>query len=192
MLPAPLTAARGSADPATLAFAGVISRGLQTGRRPLIRGIDETRFRSLADTYAPGLDCRNNQDERNENGEAPAPHRFAIDEVNEFDELVDLLLEHRARPTQPGEDPGWLACVIATAAMGDNHLWQDLGLPSRDVLSRLLRENFPTLAALNTRDMKWKKFFYRQLCERAGLMICKSPNCAECCDFRACFGPEEG
>lgn len=189
MLPAPLAAARRSADPATLAFAGVISRGLQSGRQPLIRGIDETLFRRLADTYAPGLDCRNNQDEHNENGEMPAPHRFAIDE---FDDLVDLLLEHRARPARPDEDAGGLAYVVATAAMGDNHLWQDLGLPSRDVLSRLLRENFPTLAALNTRDMKWKKFFYRQLCERAGVMICKSPNCAECCDFRACFGPEEG
>lgn len=185
MLPAPLAAARRSADLATLAFAGVISRGLLTGRQPLIRGIDETRFRRLADAYTPGLDCRNDA------GDASAPHRFAVDEVNEFDDLVELLLEHRARPARPDEDPGWLACVIATAAMGDNHLWQDLGLPSRDVLSRLLRENFPTLAALNTRDMKWKKFFYRQLCERAGVMICKSPNCAECCDFRACFGPEE-
>ena len=183
MLLAPLAAARRSADPATLAFAGVISRGLQTGRQPLIRGIDETSFRRLADTYAPGLECRN------QSGDAPAPHRFAIDE---FDDLVDLLREHGARPARPDEDAGWLACVIATAAIGDNHLWQDLGLPSRDVLSRLLRENFPTLAALNTRDMKWKKFFYRQLCERAGVMICKSPNCAECCDFRACFGPEEG
>lgn len=188
MLPAPLAAARRSADPATLAFAGVISRGLQTGRQPLIRGIDETRFRRLADTYVPGLECRNH-DDRYADGEAPAPHRFALDE---FDDLVELLLEHRVRPAQPDEDPGWLACVIATAAMGDNHLWQDLGLPSRDVLSRLLGENFPTLAALNTRDMKWKKFFYRQLCERAGVLICKSPNCAECCDFRACFGPEEG
>lgn len=186
MLPAPLAAARRSADPATLAFAGVISRGLQTGRQPLIRGIDETRFRRLADTYTPGLECLNDA------GDASAPYRFAVDEVNEFDDLVELLLEHRARPAPPDESPGWLACVIATAAMGDNHLWQDLGLPSRDVLSRLLRENFPTLAALNTRDMKWKKFFYRQLCERAGVMICKSPNCAECCDFRACFGPEEG
>lgn len=183
MLPTALVHARRSTDPAILAFAGVISRGLQSGRQPLIRGIDETRFRRLADTYAPGLECRNDA------GDASAPHRFAVDE---FDELVELLLEHRARPARPDEDPGWLACVIATAAMGDNHLWQDLGLPSRDVLSRLLRENFPTLAALNTRDMKWKKFFYRQLCERAGVMICKSPNCAECCDFRACFGPEEG
>lgn len=188
MLPAPLAAACRSADPATLAFAGVISRGLQTGRQPLIRGIDEARFRRLADTYAPGLECRN-QDESNEDGEAPEPHRFAVDE---FDDLVDLLLEHRARPAWPDEDADWLAYVVATAAMGDNHLWQDLGLPSRDVLSRLLHENFPTLAALNTRDMKWKKFFYRQLCQRAGVMICKSPNCAECCDFRACFGPEEG
>jgi nitrogen fixation protein NifQ len=40
--------------------------------------------------------------------------------------------------------------------------------------------------------MKWKKFFYRQLCERAGVPICKSPHCAECCDRALCFGPEEG
>lgn len=183
MLPLALSEARRSADPATLAFAGVISRGLQTGRQPLIRGIDETRFRHLIDTYAPGLDCRN------DDGETPAPHRFAVDE---FDDLVALLLEHRARRAQSGEEEPWLAHVIATAAMGDNHLWQDLGLPSRDVLSRLMQQHFPTLAALNTRDMKWKKFFYRQLCERAGVMICKSPNCAECCDYRACFGPEDG
>lgn len=180
MLPAPLSVAGHSTDPATLAFAGVISRALQAGRQPLIRGIDEAHFRRLAETYTPGLDCRND-DKTN------TPHRFAVDE---FDDLVELLLEHRAQPDEDGNGNG-LAYVVATAAMGDNHLWQDLGLPSRDVLSRLLRENFPTLAALNTRDMKWKKFFYRQLCERAGVPICKSPNCAECCDFRACFGPEE-
>lgn len=114
MLPTALVHARRSADPAILAFAGVISRGLQTGRQPLIRGIDEARFRRLADTYAPGLECRNDA------GDASAPHRFAVDE---FDELVELLLEHRARPMRPDEDPGWLAYVVATAAMGDNHLW---------------------------------------------------------------------
>ena len=179
MLPLALATAGRSTDPATLAFAGVISRALQSGRTPLIRGIDEAHFRRLADLYAPGLDCSNDR------GGTDTPHRFALDE---FDDLVDLLFEHRARGN---EEAGGMAYVVATAAMGDNHLWQDLGLPSRDVLSCLLRENFPTLAALNTRDMKWKKFFYRQLCERAGVPICKSPNCAECCDYRACFGPEE-
>ena len=31
----------------------------------------------------------------------------------------------------------------------------------------------------------------RQLCQRAGVPICKSPHCADCCDYRICFGPEE-
>ena len=53
-----------------------------------------------------------------------------------------------------------------------------------------MQRHFPRLAALNSRDMKWKKFFYRLLCDRAGIPICKSPNCADCCDYAFCFGPE--
>jgi nitrogen fixation protein NifQ len=40
--------------------------------------------------------------------------------------------------------------------------------------------------------MKWKKFFYRQLCEKAQVPICKSPSCAICTDYKLCFAPEEG
>lgn len=40
--------------------------------------------------------------------------------------------------------------------------------------------------------MKWKKFFYRQLCEQAEVLICKSPNCAVCSDYSLCFAPTEG
>jgi nitrogen fixation protein NifQ len=75
--------------------------------------------------------------------------------------------------------------------MGENHLWQDMGLPSRKVLSQLMTTYFPALAAKNTGDMKWKKFFYRQLCERANVPICKSPHCADCCDYPVCFGGED-
>jgi nitrogen fixation protein NifQ len=50
-----------------------------------------------------------------------------------------------------------------------------------------MRENFPALAAKNSGDMKWKKFFYRQLCERAQVPVCKAPHCAECSDYTYCF-----
>ena len=40
--------------------------------------------------------------------------------------------------------------------------------------------------------MKWKKFFYRQLCQSEGVVICKSPVCSACEDFAQCFGQEEG
>ena len=177
----PLALARHPDRPDTLAFAGVISMSLLARRAPLIRGLSEDGFARLIDEYFPGLDCRN--------GAAPAadaPGRlFALDE---FDDLVELLLDHRASGRVQEH---WLAHAVATAAMGENHLWQDMGLPSRKVLSELMSTHFPTLAAKNTGDMKWKKFFYRQLCERSGIPICKSPHCADCCDFRLCFGPEE-
>ena len=84
----------------------------------------------------------------------------------------------------------WLAHAITTAAMCENHLWQDKGLPNRKVLAALRQKYVPSLAALNNKDMKWKKFFYRQLCQRAGVLICKSPHCAEFGDYRICFWPE--
>ncbi|MFT3963802.1 nitrogen fixation protein NifQ [Propionivibrio sp.] len=175
----PLALARHPDDPATLAFAGVIARSMQARRRPLIRGLDEDGFHALVASYFPGLECSNGGTD----GEDMA--MFAYDE---FDDLVDLLLEHRGCGDAMEV---WLAHAIATAAMGENHLWQDMGLPSRNVLSALLRKHFPTLTALNDKDMKWKKFFYRQLCQRAGVLICKSPHCADCCDYRICFGPED-
>ena len=51
--------ARHPDDPATLAFAGVINQSLLARRQPLIRGLNEDGFRSLLDTFFPGLDCRN-------------------------------------------------------------------------------------------------------------------------------------
>lgn len=56
--------------------------------------------------------------------------------------------------------------VIVATGMASDHLWQDLGLWSRQDLSELMARNFPTLAAKANRDMKWKKFLYKQLCEQ--------------------------
>jgi len=108
-------------------------------------------------------------------------------EIDEFDELVALL---RAHQTVNAADSLWLAHALATASMADNHLWQDLGLPSRNELNALMQTRFTSLKTKNVDDMKWKKFFYRQLCETADVPICKSPSCADCCDYPICFGPE--
>ncbi|HZV53685.1 MAG TPA: nitrogen fixation protein NifQ [Rhodocyclaceae bacterium] len=168
-----LSQARRPDDLATIAIAGVVGMSLRRGRQPLISGLSEARFQKLLNEYFVGIALSN--------GEAPASI------ADEFDDILELLLEHRAEPTEPA---AWLAHAVASAAMGENHLWQDMGLPSRKHLSALLQAGFPTLAARNTGDMKWKKFFYRQLCERAEVPICKSPHCAECCDYGICFGPE--
>ena len=109
------------------------------------------------------------------------------DGVDEFDDLVALLLAHQSTAAP---DSRWLAHAVATASMADKHLWQDLGLPSRVELNALMQRRFTALSAKNVNDMKWKKFFYRQLCEQAELLICKSPSCVQCCDYSVCFGPE--
>ena len=105
----------------------------------------------------------------------------------ERQDLIDLLVEHRA-----GLDLSelWMAQIVAAACMGGDHLWQDLGLWSRTDLSRLMQDNFPALAAKNDRDMKWKKFLYRQICEREGIYVCPAPSCQVCADYAKCFGPE--
>ena len=82
------------------------------------------------------------------------------------------------------------ANIVATACAGRDHLWQDLGLASREELSRLMWVNFPGLARANTGDMKWKKFLYRRLCANEGIYVCPAPSCGVCKDYAKCFGPE--
>jgi nitrogen fixation protein NifQ len=106
----------------------------------------------------------------------------------EFDDLVRLFIDHCAHD---GPEIEWLAHVIACGCMGDDHLYQDMNLPNRQALSDLLRAHFTALFDKNTGNMKWKKFFYKQLCERAEVKACSAPSCQECSDYGHCFGPEE-
>lgn len=168
---------RRQGDLRSFAFAGVIGHALRRRRQPLIHGLSEARFQKLLNEYFDGLDLSN--------GDAKDKAAAAPDD--EFHDLVKLLLEFRA---EPSEELAWLCYAIASAALGENHLWQDMGLADRQMLSELMRENFPVLFARNSGNMKWKKFFYRQLCERAEVPICKSPHCADCSDYRVCFAPE--
>lgn len=110
------------------------------------------------------------------------------------DEIVDLMSLLRDHADPAAGSTGTLNAVawaIACASLGDQHLWQDLRLPSRRELSALFDHWFPRLAAKNTQNMKWKKFLYKQLCLREELLICKAPSCDVCSDHALCFGPEE-
>lgn len=104
-------------------------------------------------------------------------------------DLRAYLLECRAGR---GEEEEWLAAIVARRSLEPNHLWQDMGMANRDDLNTLFRRHFPDLVRRNRSDMKWKKFFYRQLCERDGVPICKAPTCDQCADSALCFGPETG
>jgi nitrogen fixation protein NifQ len=105
----------------------------------------------------------------------------------EREDLRALLLEHRGTNDELHE---WMSDILVAGCMGSNHLWQDLGLWSRGDLSELMRCFFPGLAARNDRDMKWKKFLYKQLCLREGIYVCRAPSCEVCGDYARCFGPE--
>jgi nitrogen fixation protein NifQ len=183
-----LAYAREPHDPVTCAFAAAIelarSSAHLVGRAGLGLGIEE--FGALLDRYFPGarrvyLTVGMRSDLAKAQG---SRSRF-----DEFEDLVALFLCHRG---DDSHETLWLAHAIAVACFGEDHLWQDLGLPNRQTLSELLARRFPSLFVRNTRGMRWKKFFYKELCDRDGGFVCRSPSCAECSEYLNCFGPEEG
>lgn len=113
----------------------------------------------------------------------------AFPEDDEVATVRSLLMAYRSFDA---DDSRWLAAMIARRAVEPNHLWEDLGLRNRGELSRLLARHFASLAEKNTRNMRWKRFFYRMLCEADGMVLCSTPVCTECSDFDLCFGDETG
>jgi nitrogen fixation protein NifQ len=110
-------------------------------------------------------------------------------EDDEVGMVRDLLLAQRSTSGNVGR---WLAAMVARRAVEPNHLWEDLGLRERSELSRLLMRHFAPLASRNTKNMRWKRFFYRMLCEDDGFVMCTTPVCTQCNDFELCFGEESG
>ncbi|CDX57483.1 Nitrogen fixation protein nifQ [Mesorhizobium plurifarium] len=157
--------------------------------------LEELGAREATATEATGLTRAELRDVLAGSFPAAPVDLFALEEVAEpepdaEEELLRELLLAHALPGDPAS--ARFAKIIARRAMRNDHLWQDLGLFNRTELNRLLATHFPTLAAGNTQNMKWKKYFYRKLCEAEGFSLCGAPSCRECSDFQSCFGPEEG
>lgn len=107
---------------------------------------------------------------------------------DEWVELRDMMVDNRAGVC---DSELVMADIVAAACLGGTHLWRDLGMADRQQLNDLMHSNFPALAARNDRDMKWKKFFYKQLCELGGGYVCRAPSCDVCTAYADCFGPED-
>ena len=107
---------------------------------------------------------------------------------DEWNEIRYLLRDNRAGHN---DCELLLADIIAAGCLGGDHLWRDLGLITRAELSALMLQNFTALALANSGDMKWKKFFYKQLCEQGGGYVCRAPSCDQCQAYEDCFGPED-
>ena len=109
-------------------------------------------------------------------------------DLDESELVRDILLEHLSPRNAEGE---WLAAMIARRALEPNHLWEDLGLRNRSELTRLMERRFASLAARNDKNMRWKRFIYRLMCENDGFVMCATPICSNCADYHSCFGEEE-
>lgn len=158
-------------------LACMVSAGLAQTAEPLwdFLGLPPALLRLVLAAYFPGAGIV-----------LPAEARPRPDSIEEEDFRL-LLLAHRNR-NLPEEE--WFAYILARRAQGPNHLWEDLGVTCRDDLNTLIQRHFPSIFAMNTQNMKWKKFFYRMMCEAEGMRLCKSPHCEECPDVRLCFEPE--
>lgn len=173
-------------DGLTLAMASAIEMARSSSRMPGggTLGLELTEFAALLDQFFPGA--------------RPAylaglqprtvPASRAIGHWEEFTDLRDLLLGHCKDDERVTR---WFAHAVAACCLGDDHLWQDMGLRDRGALSCLLAFYFPSLYVANTQGMRWKKFLYKCLCERNRAFVCRSPSCQECSEYSNCFGPEE-
>lgn len=123
-------------------------------------------------------------------------HTTPSDVVLRHKFMSELIATRTEESTQLAE---WLQChmlpgafpmheIIANASLPFNHLWQDLGLSSRQELLELMTDCFPQLVEMNINNMFWKKFFCRQRCLQAdGELICRSPSCDDCSERQLCI-----
>jgi nitrogen fixation protein NifQ len=85
------------------------------------------------------------------------------------------------------DDADCLASIIAHACLRPDHLWRDLGVDGREAVSDMLERYFPTLAARNVANLRWKKFLALTLAETLGVEPGPAPGCPGCEDYAFCF-----
>jgi nitrogen fixation protein NifQ len=169
----------GRGEPVEDALARIIaSWSYGYGAMPDYLGLSEAAFDTLMTYHFP----RYPRSHIHHPGRRIDPRR-----LDEMEDLHKLLLQGRSGRC---ESEIWLADIVIAGCLGEDHLWQDLGLWNRADLSKLMHDNFAPLAARNDKDMKWKKFLYKQLCETEGIYTCRAPSCEVCTDYQNCFGPE--
>lgn len=161
-------------------------------------GLDPLEVAVLVRHYFPGLNgrwdgvCLRRHGQLNCPGAAADVHRHgrfstSLMEQEEQD-LCRLFLNHA------GCGDLWpvvFARLIARACMEPEHLWMSLGLENRGQLTAILIRHFPTLAARNDGDMRWKKFFYKLLCDIEKISTCTASSCEICPHHLECYGPED-
>ncbi|NJC89162.1 MAG: hydrogenase [Desulfuromonas sp.] len=142
--------------------------------------LDREELAELLHRYFPGI-----EPERLTSPSAPAAGIRPQTNVA----ILDLLLTYLPRDADDRiPTPSlWLARILATRAARSGHLWLAMGLSARPELTAAIHRHLPSLAAANHQGMRWKRFFYRQVCEQDGGVMCKTPDCRGCSDYALCF-----
>ena len=169
---------KGNSLPSQLLARMLASQQCGMGVMPRWLGLSHKGFASLMKVHLPHLDA----EEFSGYGEMLDPSRY-----DEHEDLRALFLSHQ---TEGVADAVAMADILTAGCMGGDHLWQDMGFWSRNDLSAFIGHAFAPLAERNVHDMKWKKFFYKQLCNQEGVYTCRAPSCQVCADYQECFGPE--
>ena len=150
-------------------------RAAGLGALPERLGLVPAQLSDLVQTWFPEMEVPDL--------DAPEPARLPDQEA------IALLLLWRGG--HASAESHWFAAIIARRSMESRHLWEDLGLPNRAALNDLMARQFPRIRAANSQNMRWKKFFYRQICADKACALCLSPSCDECTDKAECFAPAE-
>lgn len=93
-------------------------------------------------------------------------------------QITELLLRH-----SNSDEGAVMASKIAEKSTLGNHLYEDLGLKSRDAMSAMMARNYKSLSDKKPKDTRWKKFLYDSIGEIA-------PSCVDCGDKDRCFSCE--
>ncbi|MFC0168554.1 nitrogen fixation protein NifQ [Pseudoduganella danionis] len=104
-------------------------------------------------------------------------------------QLVQLLLAQCTIPVVE-RHAYWAAHVVAAAAQGSRHLWEDMGLGGREEVSTLLQYFFAPFCEKNIAHLKWKRFMFDQLALMHPDVRVRKPDCTLCEQQRACFPAE--
>jgi len=146
------------------------------GALPDYLGLEPEQFSAMRERYFPAATLPET---------AASGIKSDFSRMLEKDDLIKLLRQYAV-----ADDSEWIIAILVAGSLGSDHLWQDLGLWNRGQLTALLEHNFPELAAKNDKNMKWKRFLYKQLCESEGLYLCRVPSCDLCIDYGKCYGDE--
>lgn len=147
-------------------------------------GLDDNDLSAILEDYFPGVDRA-----LLVQYSKPTAERSA--ERNR--ELLAILLSHL--PIESGNrklhNSVRLAHILAARAALPGHLWVAMGLFERQELTAAIRRHLPSLVVANHQNMRWKRYLFKQVCDRNGGMMCKAPNCGVCSDYELCFAVDD-